>query len=228
MMRWLIIILLSLNASYLLWTLLVSPPGQPGGDVPFIDDRANELALWQSPETDVGGEAGAGPGTETVSTIDEAELCFAFGPFAASLHRDGYARGTGLADAVPVERERQLGVVYRVYMGPYADEAALQEAHTDLRAALDAGDATVESFPVTAGDRANTISLGLFRDPANAASIRARMDALGYVADVSEEPESTIEYWLVIHQGPSDALYGQLPAQFAPAILENLCETIAP
>ncbi len=49
---------------------------------------------------------------------------------------------------------------------------------------------------VGSGDQANTISLGLFRDPANA---RKRLDqvlAAGFPARMSERSESVPEYWL--------------------------------
>jgi hypothetical protein len=51
-------------------------------------------------------------------------------------------------------------------------------------------------FVVSSGDQPNTISLGLFRDPANARKRRDEIVAAGFPASMSERSESTPEYWL--------------------------------
>ena len=51
-------------------------------------------------------------------------------------------------------------------------------------------------FVVSSGDQPNTISLGLFKDPANARKRRDEIVAAGFPARMSERSESVPEYWL--------------------------------
>jgi hypothetical protein len=51
-------------------------------------------------------------------------------------------------------------------------------------------------FVVSSGDQPNTISLGLFKDPANARKRRDEVTAAGFPARMSERSESVPEYWL--------------------------------
>ena len=51
-------------------------------------------------------------------------------------------------------------------------------------------------FVVSSGDQPNTISLGLFKDPANALKRRDDIVAAGFPARMSERSENVPEYWL--------------------------------
>jgi len=51
-------------------------------------------------------------------------------------------------------------------------------------------------YVVTAGDRENTISLGLFRDLANAELRRNEVQALGFAPELQERREETPNYWI--------------------------------
>ena len=51
-------------------------------------------------------------------------------------------------------------------------------------------------FVVSAGDNQNTVSLGLFKDPANARKRRDEIVAAGFQAQMTERTESVPEYWL--------------------------------
>lgn len=53
-----------------------------------------------------------------------------------------------------------------------------------------------EYFIVSSGDQSNTVSLGLFKDPANARRRREQVVAAGFPAQMSERSESVAEYWL--------------------------------
>ncbi|TNY25746.1 sporulation protein, partial [Fulvimonas soli] len=53
-----------------------------------------------------------------------------------------------------------------------------------------------EYFVVGSGDQSNTISLGLFKDPANARKRRDEVVAAGFPAQMSERVETVPEYWL--------------------------------
>jgi hypothetical protein len=51
-------------------------------------------------------------------------------------------------------------------------------------------------YVVTAGDRENTISLGLYRDLPNAEARRNEVQALGFVPQLSERQDETPNYWI--------------------------------
>jgi hypothetical protein len=51
-------------------------------------------------------------------------------------------------------------------------------------------------YVVTAGDRENTISLGLYRDLANAEARRNEVLALGFTPQLTERQEETPNYWV--------------------------------
>jgi hypothetical protein len=51
-------------------------------------------------------------------------------------------------------------------------------------------------FVVGSGDNQNTVSLGLFKDPANARKRRDEINAAGFQAQMSERTETVPEYWL--------------------------------
>jgi hypothetical protein len=51
-------------------------------------------------------------------------------------------------------------------------------------------------FVMSSGDQPNAISLGLFRDPANARKRRDEVVAAGFAAQLQERTEQVPEYWL--------------------------------
>ena len=51
-------------------------------------------------------------------------------------------------------------------------------------------------YVVTAGDQQNTISLGLFRDQANAQRRRTEISALGFKPQINARTEDTPAYWI--------------------------------
>lgn len=51
-------------------------------------------------------------------------------------------------------------------------------------------------YVVTAGDRENTISLGLFRDQPNALARQKEVQALGFAPELQERREETPNYWI--------------------------------
>lgn len=57
-------------------------------------------------------------------------------------------------------------------------------------------------YVVTAGDRENTISLGLYRDLANAEARRAEVLALGFGPQLAERREETPHYWIELAAAP--------------------------
>lgn len=56
-------------------------------------------------------------------------------------------------------------------------------------------------YVVTAGDRENTISLGLFRDRTNAETRRREVEALGFAPDLQPRTEQIPNYWIELAAG---------------------------
>lgn len=57
-------------------------------------------------------------------------------------------------------------------------------------------------YVVTAGDRQNTISLGLFRELSNARQRQADVRAMGFGAELGERTEEIPQYWIDIAADP--------------------------
>jgi SPOR domain len=119
--------------------------------------------------------------------------CLALGPFLTQADVRG-AR-TALAPKVARLRTRQeqtaLSHGWRVYL----PALPTREQALALARKLDAKDVK-DYFVVSSGDQPNTISLGLFHDPANARKRRDDVAALGFPARMSELTDSVPNYWL--------------------------------
>ncbi|RUL74517.1 SPOR domain-containing protein [Dyella choica] len=119
--------------------------------------------------------------------------CMALGPFATQEDLR-IARNT-LGAQVQRMRARQEQTTqtrgWWVHLPPSPNHAAA------LAQARQLGARNIQDyFVVNAGDNQNTVSLGLFKDPANARKRRDEIIAAGFPAQVSERTESVPEYWL--------------------------------
>ncbi|HEX7342514.1 MAG TPA: SPOR domain-containing protein [Rhodanobacteraceae bacterium] len=80
-----------------------------------------------------------------------------------------------------------------VYLPAFStEEQALAAARTL------AGEGIQDYYVITAGDRQNTVSLGLFHDQDNAKRRLARIQQLGYHAKLTQRMETLPEYWVAI------------------------------
>lgn len=78
-----------------------------------------------------------------------------------------------------------------VYLPAFATREQALAAARKLSA-----DGVKDYYVVTAGDRSNTVSLGLFHDPANAHHRFDRIAALGFRPKLDQRTESMPEYWV--------------------------------
>ena len=228
-LRWLLLLLVSLNVCYLIWQLLVPAPGT-ATDAARSGESAIEsgveLALWEGRRDEVVQDEAVLNDSAPVFAVSIP--CFVIGPFLEAQYRDAVAGGMGLDDSWYRQREVMSDVRYRVYLGPYPNGGAAQRAHDALLADFESRGEPLDSFLVTTGERRDTISLGLFREQENAASVYSLMIELEYDVVLEEEAVMQQEYWLAARVGEDHPLYRQLPAVFGPTMPENLCETIAP
>lgn len=129
------------------------------------------------------------PSTNTLSYA-----CMALGPFATQ--EDLRVARIALDPEVQRMRARQEQTTqsrgWWVYLPPMSSHAAALAEARQL-AAKNIQDYFVISG---AGDDQNTVSLGLFKDPANARKRRDQIAAAGFPAQMSERTETVPEYWL--------------------------------
>jgi SPOR domain len=192
-LRLLFVLLSALNIAVGAWLLL----GQPyirGGNP--SDRGVAELRLLSevpepAPAASVAATA-AEPGVDAPSR-NLNYSCLALGPFATP--QDLRNARKALSTQVTRMRARQEQASqtngWWVYLPAAGGRAQALEVARQL-AARNIND----YFVVSSGDQPNTISLGLFKDPANARKRRDEVAAAGFSARMSERSESVPEYWL--------------------------------
>jgi hypothetical protein len=125
--------------------------------------------------------------------LNSQTVCLSLGPFASSaaLRR---AMNTLLPQVERIQfREVPALAVqgYRVFLPPAGSRAEAQEIARGL-----AAKGIADYYVVTAGEQQNTISLGLFRDLANASKRHDEVAALGYNPIVEARTESAPQWWI--------------------------------
>jgi hypothetical protein len=119
--------------------------------------------------------------------------CMALGPFATQ--EDLRIARNALSGQVQRMRARQEQITqprgWWVHLPPSPNHAAA------LAQARQLGARNIQDyFVVSAGDNQNTVSLGLFKDPANARKRRDEITAAGFQVQMTERTETVPEYWL--------------------------------
>lgn len=119
--------------------------------------------------------------------------CIAIGPFATPLDLRN-ARSALTAQAARMRSRQEQTTQSRgwwVYLpaSPNRDQALAQARRLSAANIKD-------YFVVGSGDQPNTVSLGLFKDPANARKRRDEVATAGFPAQMSERTETVPEYWL--------------------------------
>ena len=190
-LRLLFVLLSALNIAVGAWLLLGQPyahggsPGDPG--------VAELRLLSELPES----APPSPPVTMPEPAIDTASrtpsTCLALGPFATpqDLRNARQALATQATRMRSRQEQSSQTRGWWVYLPAAASRAqALQQARQ-----LDQHHIS-DYFVVSSGDQPNTISLGLFKDPANARKRRDDIVAAGFPARMSERSENVPEYWL--------------------------------
>lgn len=235
-MRWVLILLLTLNVCYLLWEWLQAAP-----------ERESRPELPAVPQVELLGEvreegavpASRGPddeepaGDESTPVADSAR-CARIGPFSDQQARSAFA--DRLDSGLPLESgssERVVDTLYRVYLPPYPDREAAVEANEQLRQALEEQGLEIDSFVISSGELDDGISLGVFGQQENARTVRERMQELEYPVRIREESRTETDFWLLARGGEAVTELSQRWSQLSvggdsPQLTENLCETIAP
>lgn len=236
-MRWVLILLLTLNVCYLLWESLQSAP-----------ERDSHPELPAAPRVELLDEVSEGGAVPAASGVSDDEdpvgdestpvagsaRCARIGPFPDPQARSAFAQT--LDSGLPLESrssERVMETLYRTYLPPYPDREAAVEANEELRQALEEQDLAIDSFVINSGELNDGISLGLFGQQENARAVQQRMQALEYPVRIREEPRSETDFWLLARGGDTVTELTQRWSQLSAGddslqLTENLCETIAP
>lgn len=188
-LRLLLLLLVFLNLGVAGWLLFgepdraAPPAGEPG--VPTLE-LLSELA--------------SGPDAESAELVEapRGELlagtaCFSLGPFATEAEvRQVLAALTAHVARIQYRQEQSTSS-----RGWWVYLPALASRDEALRTARElSGHGVRDYYVVTAGDRENTISLGLFHDPENARRRRDAIAAMGFSPALHERTEQVLQFWV--------------------------------
>lgn len=174
-------VLLAINISYYTWISIHRQPMRM--NLPPVPEGVGELKLIREREAEMlqtGGDLGVGSD------------CYSLGPFQTQT--DLRRAANAMAPYVAASRQRQEQQVVDRGFWVYLPAVETRErALNQARALSEAG--LKDYYVVTAGDRENTVSLGLFRDENNALRRQAALIALGFDAQVMRRREETRVFW---------------------------------
>ncbi|MEO6800357.1 MAG: SPOR domain-containing protein [Rhodanobacter sp.] len=189
-LRLLFIVLVALNIAVGAWLSLGQPYTHVGNST---DPDVPELRLLS--EVPTSGVSSPAPDAQgRLAGVDShSYTCITLGPFDTpqDLRNARQALASSAARTRSRQEQASQSTGWWVYLPAAGNRAqALEQARQ-----LGAHDIK-DYFVVGSGDQANTISLGLFKDPANARKRLSEIVAAGFAARMGERSESVPEYWL--------------------------------
>jgi hypothetical protein len=208
-LRLLFVLLIALNIAVGAWLLLgqndthghfATDPGVPKlrllSELPppaTTAAHAASVAVSSTSSVSVSSPASAATVLTPPTTNALSYACMALGPFATQ--EDLRIARNALGPELQRTRARQEQTTqsrgWWVHLPPSASHAAA------LAQARELGARNIQDyFVVGSGDDQNTVSLGLFKDPANARKRRDQIVTAGFPAQMSERTETVPEYWL--------------------------------
>lgn len=194
-LRLLFVLLTALNIAVGAWLLLGQPYAR--GGIPS-DPGVPELRLLSESELPESASIPAAPVSAANAATSAASRgpsysCLALGPFATPQDLRNARQALSAQATRMRSRQEQASQTsgWWVYLPASSSraQALVQARRLDQHHVSD-------YFVVSSGDQSNTISLGLFKDPANARKRRDEVAAAGFPARMSERSESVPEYWL--------------------------------
>lgn len=116
----------------------------------------------------------------------------------------------------------EVAPTHWVYIRTSGSQADVRRLSRVLR------DAGWENFPITDGPLLGNLSVGLFRDEKRAVSVRDRLLAAGYAADIYRRTAFREQPWLVLHSVGREALgwparEGPVPGYSGLRLVEGGC-----
>lgn len=186
--RLLMLLLLAANIGVATWLVLAQR--QPTPRLPLTDPGVPPLVLLAERERPA---RAAAPDTRARSPVRRKSACTSLGPFdTQSSLRAAMNALTPAVERIQFRegsRTQSYGHVVFLPAQPSREAALTYARQLSARGVRD-------YYVVSSGNQQNTISLGLFRDIANAERRRAELDALGFNALIAERTEARPEYFL--------------------------------
>jgi len=202
-LRLLFVLLIALNIVVGAWLLLGQPYARGGN---ASDPGVPELRLLSElPEPAIATASSASASAAASAPLTAAvgstaatphvisNSCLALGPFASPQDLRNARQVMAMVASRMRSRQEQTTQTsgWWVYLPAAGSRAqALEQARQLSLHHID------DYFVVGSGGQSNTISLGLFKDPANARKRRDEVVAAGFPARMIERSESVPEYWL--------------------------------
>jgi hypothetical protein len=219
MLRWVVLVLILLNALYFAWHqyALGSRSGGSAGAVP-LQARGEPLTL-------LGGGASLPPASAPEDTV---AMCHMIGPFAEQISaRQVRDRLRALDIAVELyEMQVPQRIDYWVHLSPRATRKAAVELLRELQAK------GIDSFLITEGELTNGISLGFFSREELALATLEERRRQGYSAASHPVQRFSSEIWAVYSEASGEPLPDQAWQRISAGIQglerrKNLCDAIA-
>lgn len=212
-MRWILLLLLLLNAFYYVWHQQQAPL------------RAKEVApadAYQAARKDIRllseADAPRSRGDSSVSAdvaVPEAAVCLFLGSFEDEARaRVVEQRLLSLDIQADVRSvDAAAGVEYWVYLPPLASRQASLRQLRELQARR------IDSYIITQGELANGISLGIFPRNDSANSVMQRLRNVGYEPQIRELSRAHRSFWVRVapqsRRLADEFLLGRLAGDFA-------------
>ncbi|OOG51006.1 SPOR domain-containing protein [Rhodanobacter sp. C01] len=193
-LRLLFVLLSAFNIAVGAWLLLGQPYAHGGSPTdPGVAELRLLSELPTTPVSAVSVPAAAVTSAAATSSQAISYSCLALGPFATP--QDLRNARQALAAQATRMRSRQEQASQTSGWWVYLPAAGSRQQALEQARQLGAHNFN-DYFVVSSGDQPNTISLGVFKDPANARKRRDEVIAAGFPARMSERGDSVPEYWL--------------------------------
>ena len=192
--RILFVLLLAANIGMAAWLYVAPRPAPPAPTDPGVAP----LVLL-SERDGVGANAAELASAPVDAATAARDKCFRIGPFPsqADLRRAMGAITPQVERLQFRESRTRQSRGFLVFLATPATRAEALEVARQLSA-----QGVRDYYVVTAGNQQNSISLGLFRERANADRRRAEIAALGFTPEVTERIEDLPVYWLDVAVRP--------------------------
>jgi len=195
MVRGLVVLLASMNLAVALWWALHEVPR--AAPPPPVDGGVGGLVMLGEAEAPVSTDAVELAGIP--APMPERPACLSLGPFTTPAQLR--AAMNALTPKVARIQFRELPATelrgYRVFL-PAA--GSREQALATARELAARG--VRDYYVVTAGEQENTVSLGLFRELANAEKRRDDLRAQGFTAQLEPRTEQASQWWIDLAAEP--------------------------
>ncbi|MDP9942748.1 SPOR domain-containing protein [Ectopseudomonas alcaliphila] len=212
-MRWILLLLLLLNAFYYVWHQQQAPL------------RAKEVApanAYQTARKDIrllseadAPRSRAGSPAAAEAATPEAAVCLFLGSFEEEVRARVVEQRLLSLDIQAEVRsvDAAAGVEYWVYLPPLASRQASLRQLRELQARR------IDSYIITQGELANGISLGIFPRNDSANSVMQRLRDVGYEPQIRELSRAHRSFWVRVapesRRLADEFLLGRLAGDFA-------------